>query len=310
MPEMQSFWTISVVVPVFNGESSVAATIEHLLNQSLPALEIILVNDGSTDDTAGILKSFGGRIKVVTKENGGPASARNAGVLAASGSLIAFTDSDCLPEVDWLKELVKGFDSPLIGGVGGTVSGITSGVISEYIDLYCGLCPGRGSDGQILRLVTANAAFRRDALLTSGMFDERFRRPGGEDTELSVRLRNLGHQLLFVEKALVRHRHKATLREYLCAIANHGEGQYIIEQLWPHEANKSDQIKRIARNRIGFGSMLKFYRSYRTRHNRNRALIFAFLDHCQFLARSWGYFRGQRSIPASLSNLSMKGFLG
>ncbi|MEK6279313.1 MAG: glycosyltransferase [Acidobacteriota bacterium] len=290
---------ISVVVPVYNGGQTVSATIEHLLWQSLAPMEIIVVNDGSTDDTAAILKRFGNRIKVLTKDNGGPASARNEGARAASGSLIAFTDCDCFPDVDWLKELVKGFGSPGIVGTGGIVCGASNGVIGEYIDLYSGLNPGCGSDGKVLHLVTANAAFRRDELLKANLFDERFRRAGGEDTELSVRLRSFGYELAFVDKAVVRHRHKKTIPGYLKAIANHGEGQYIIEQLWPNEADKTDRVKQVARCAAGLGTMTKFYRSYRTMHDRKRALLFSFLDHCQYLARFWGYHRGRRSSAMS-----------
>lgn len=298
MPELPS-WTISVVIPVYNGGKSVGATIECLLRQTRPALEVIVVNDGSTDNTPNILKGFGNSIKVITKNNGGPASARNVGIREASGSIIAFTDSDCFPDINWLNNLVKGFDSPRIAGVGGTVCRAFDSALGEYIDLYSGLNPGRDRHGEIVRLVTANAGFRRDVLIEANLFDERFRRPGGEDTELSVRLRNLGYELAFVDTALVRHYHKASIGRYLRAIANHGEGQYITGQLWPREADKTDRPKQVVRSGIGLRTMSKFYLSYRTKHDRKRALLFSFLDHCQYLARIWGQHRGRRNATMS-----------
>ena len=204
MPE-QTEWAISVVVPVYNGGETISATIDHLLHQSLPPIEIIVVDDGSTDHTANILKRFDGRIKVLSKNNGGPASARNEGVRMASGSLIAFTDSDCFPDQDWLQNLVKGFHSLDIVGVGGTVLTAVTGLIAEYIDLHGWMNPSYSSDGSVRSLVTANACFRRDALLQANLFDERFRKPGGEDTELSARLRSMGYKFGFVETAVVRH---------------------------------------------------------------------------------------------------------
>ncbi len=291
----QTECSVSVIVPVYNGGETIRATIEHLIRQSLPPDEIIVVNDGSSDQTANILQSFGSRIKVLTKDNGGPACARNAGVRVAKGSLIAFTDSDCFPNEDWLENLVQGFRCDEIVGVGGTVRGAAAGLIAEYIDLHLSMNPAHSSDGSIFRLVTANACFRRDVLVQANLFDERFRKPGGEDTELSVRLVSMNYRLAFEETAVVRHCHKKTIREYLKTIANHGEGQYVLDTLWPQQVSKANHRKRIVRSTAGMGSLFRFYQSYRQRHSRRRALLFSLLDHLQYLARSWGYRRGRRN---------------
>lgn len=298
MPE-QTEWTISVVVPVYNGGKTIRATIEHLLCQSLPPDEIIVVDDGSTDETANILKSFGNRIKVLSKTNGGPASARNAGVRSSIGTLIAFTDSDCIPDENWLQEMVKGFHSLSIGGVGGMVRGSSDGLIGEYIDLHGWMNPHCASDGSVLYLVTANACFTSDVLFRASLFDERFRKAGGEDTELSVRLRNFGYEFAFVESAIVRHRHKRTIRDYLKTIANHGEGQFILERLWPQQIWKANHGKAIVRSGAGVSTMFRFYLSYRQQHDRRRAFLFSLLDHCQYIARIWGYHRGKRNVSSS-----------
>ncbi|MEP6911280.1 MAG: glycosyltransferase [bacterium] len=295
MPE-QTEWAISVVVPVYNGGETISATIDHLLHQSLPPIEIIVVDDGSTDETANILKRYDGRIKVLSKNNGGPASARNEGVRIASGSLIAFTDSDCFPDQDWLQNLVMGFQSPDIVGVGGTVLTAVTGFIAEYIDLHGWMNPSYSSDGSVLCLVTANTCFRRDALLQANLFDERFRKPGGEDTELSFRLRAMGHKFVFVETAVVRHRHKTTFRDHLKTIANHGEGQFLNEKLWPQQIGEASQCKKIVRSAAGLGTMFRFYRSYRQQHDRRRSFFFSLLDHCQYVARFWGYRRGKQNL--------------
>ena len=72
-------WKVSVVVPVYNGGLTIRATVERLLAQTLRPHQIIVVDDGSTDHTAEVLGEFGGRITVLRKSNGGPASARNLG---------------------------------------------------------------------------------------------------------------------------------------------------------------------------------------------------------------------------------------
>lgn len=86
----------SVVIPVFNGAATLARAIESVLNQHFPAHEIIVVDDGSTDDTARIAAAFGGRIRYLRQENCGVSVARNAGAEAASGDWLAFLDAD-----DW-----------------------------------------------------------------------------------------------------------------------------------------------------------------------------------------------------------------
>src|SRR5262245_48532911 len=109
---------ISVVVPVYNGAKTILKTIECLLNQSLRPRDIIIVDDGSTDETERLLCGMGDEITCLRKENGGPASARNLGVRAAKTDFVAFTDSDCLPDRNWLLNLYRGFNGPKIGGVG------------------------------------------------------------------------------------------------------------------------------------------------------------------------------------------------
>ncbi len=91
---------VSIVIPAYNCASTVAATIESCLQQTYKNAEIIVVNDGSTDNTATVLQSFGSKIQVINKCNGGLASARNAGVRVAVGEFIAWMDSDDLMAPD------------------------------------------------------------------------------------------------------------------------------------------------------------------------------------------------------------------
>lgn len=93
MPEPIRF---SVIIPAYNAEQSIVASVQSCLNQTRPAFEIIVVDDGSSDETVELLKDrFGNRIRLLESEkNQGPSVARNRGVLAASGTHIAFQDAD------------------------------------------------------------------------------------------------------------------------------------------------------------------------------------------------------------------------
>lgn len=93
---MKSLPLVSVIIPCYNGASFLPAALNSLRKQNYPALEIIVVNDGSTDTTATVAKSFGDKIIYLEQENLGPAIAKNAGLAIASGSLISFLDVDDL----------------------------------------------------------------------------------------------------------------------------------------------------------------------------------------------------------------------
>jgi glycosyltransferase involved in cell wall biosynthesis len=88
--------SISVIIPCYNRATLVGATITNMLNQSLSPLEIIVVDDGSTDNSAEVIAAFGGKVKLISQTNQGPGAARNAGLEAASGDYIQFMDSDDL----------------------------------------------------------------------------------------------------------------------------------------------------------------------------------------------------------------------
>lgn len=87
---------VAVIIPTYNRADAVCRAIESVLVQTYPRVEIIVVDDGSTDDTRSRLRQFGGKIRVIWKQNSGPAAARNTGVRESTGEVIAFLDSDDL----------------------------------------------------------------------------------------------------------------------------------------------------------------------------------------------------------------------
>lgn len=90
----EDLFEISVVIPVFNGEKFIARAIDSVLAQTHPAREIIVVDDGSTDNTAEIVKSFGGTVKYLLQKNSGPGAARNLGIRTANSVWVTFLDAD------------------------------------------------------------------------------------------------------------------------------------------------------------------------------------------------------------------------
>ena len=102
---------ISVVVPFYNSERYIARCIEALLNQDYPEerYEIIFINNNSGDSSASIARRFP-RIKLIDEQKRGSYAARNRGMAEAKGEIIAFTDSDCIPAADWLREIESAID--------------------------------------------------------------------------------------------------------------------------------------------------------------------------------------------------------
>lgn len=93
---MSDFGLISVIVPVYNGEAFIAQAIESILAQEYEPLEIIVVDDGSTDQTAAVVQQFGARVQYHAQANSGSSAARNCGVGLAQGAWLAFLDADDL----------------------------------------------------------------------------------------------------------------------------------------------------------------------------------------------------------------------
>jgi glycosyltransferase involved in cell wall biosynthesis len=223
---------ISVIIAVKNGEKTIGKCIMSLLALSYPAVEIIVINDGSTDATERILREFADRITVITTAGEGPSAARNRGIVAANGAYIAFTDGDCIVEPQWLSELFKGFSSEEIAGVGGdqqspdddTVFGKElnvfmkkTGFIGDYV---------RDAGNGIIEVEhnpTCNVLYRTDVLRATGGFLEKLW--PGEDVEIDYRLRQKGFRLAFNPRAIVRHYRPETLQSYARMMKRYGAAQ-------------------------------------------------------------------------------------
>ena len=107
---MDNSFFVSVIMPVLNGERFIGNAIQSILDQSHRHLEIIVVDDGSTDDTQRIVQSFGDDVQCLSQENQGPAKARNTGLKAATGNVIGFLDADDLWPANRLQKMLKRFE--------------------------------------------------------------------------------------------------------------------------------------------------------------------------------------------------------
>jgi len=166
---------VSVVVPCYNQARFLGECIESLLTQTHPRVEIVVVDDGSTDDSAEVAQSFGDRIVFLAQPNSGPASARTAGVLAAGGDVLAWCDGDDRLRPDCIErrlELLLGDES--VGLVSGNVAFIDER--GEKLDIPPEPHPGPvrvGFYGAVSRCwgATCGTVIRRSALEECGLMD-------------------------------------------------------------------------------------------------------------------------------------------
>jgi glycosyltransferase involved in cell wall biosynthesis len=172
---------VSCVVPVYNGEAFIADALESILAQTHRRLEVIVVDDGSTDGTAGILAEFGSRVSAIRQPNQGPAAARNLGIARASGTFIAFLDADDLWYSDKLtRQLARFRERPELVACFAAyrnVSGVESADGDPMLD---------PAAWPVTPFSPCTLLARREVFELVGTFDPTLRR--GEDTEWMMRM--------------------------------------------------------------------------------------------------------------------------
>jgi GT2 family glycosyltransferase len=204
---------VSVVIPVFNRFDRLAICLEALRAQRTDrSFEVIVVDDGSTEDSNALRRHFERLLPLhwlTMPRNGGPAKARNAGIKAARGTVVCFTDSDCKPEPQWLEALAAPFANPAVRGCKGVYRTAQTDRWArlaqiEFEERYNCL---RACD-DIDFIDTYSGAFRRCDLEAVGGFDESFPGADNEDVDLSFRIKAMGGRFLFLPKAVVWHQHR------------------------------------------------------------------------------------------------------
>lgn len=213
---------ISIVIPTYNAAQTLIECVQACLNQDYPRdkLEIIIVDDGSTDDTQEIIKKY--PVMYIYQSNSGPAKARNTGWRSAKGEVIFFTDSDCIPDKEWISRVIRKFISNDIGAVAGSYeiankkSLLAQCIHEEIIERHL-----RMSE-QICAFGSYNVAIRRKVLEEVGGFNEEYRYASGEDNDLSYRILKAGYKIYFAKDALVAHYHPEKLYKYLKGQYRHG----------------------------------------------------------------------------------------
>ena len=230
---------LTVVIPVYNGENFLRETLESVLAQSSPAVEIIVVNDGSTDHTLSVATEFGERIRVLDRENAGVSASRNAGISAASTEWVALMDHDDLWEKEHLANLADAIarrpDADVCySGGRELIPDPVTGVFHSAAEVM-----PFPTEAELPRMLMERCAFipsatavRRSAVLAAGGFDSRY--VNLQDWELWLRLFHRGARFIHTPEPTLLYRiHPASRTHKALQTLKHSVG-VVEEHVLPH----------------------------------------------------------------------------
>lgn len=225
---------VSVVVACYNGARTLKACLESLTQLRYPDYEVILVDDGSTDDTPSITKAFPKIRYLHHVVNLGLSAARNTGIAASTGEIVAFTDADCRADEDWLYYLMGDLINSHFAGIGGhnLLPPEDSCVAAAVMMSPGGPAPVLLSDHLAEHIPGCNMAFYRWVLEELGEFDPLFKR-AGDDVDICWRLQQLGHEIGFSPAGFVWHYRRSTITEYLKQQRGYGEAEALLVRKHP-----------------------------------------------------------------------------
>jgi O-antigen biosynthesis protein len=233
---------ISVVLCSYNGQRYIEESLSALGRLNYPDYEVIVVDDGSTDATAEIAARH--PVRLIRTENRGLSSARNTGLSAATGEIVAYIDDDAYPDPDWLMRLAMAFREGEYAGVGGPN-------IAPPGESFIAQCVAHAPGGPIHVLLSdreaehipgCNMAFRKAQLEQIGGFDPQFR-VAGDDVDVCWRVQAQGWKLGFCPSATVFHHRRTTMRAYWKQQVGYGKAEAILERKWPDKYNTAGYLR-------------------------------------------------------------------
>jgi GT2 family glycosyltransferase len=237
-PALGDWPRISVVVCTYNGARTLAECLESLKRLQYPDYEVIVVDDGSTDATTQIARASG--FRVVDEGRQGLSGARNSGMRAATGEIIAYIDDDAHADPHWLSHLATTFRHTRHVALGGpNLPPPGDGPIAACVSNS----PGNPvhvllTDDEAEHVPGCNLAVRRANLLAIGGFDPRFDR-AGDDVDVCWRLRDRGWTLGYSPAAVVWHHRRGSIRAFWRQQFHYGAAEAQLEAKFPERYNSA-----------------------------------------------------------------------
>lgn len=219
---------VSIVVCSYNGARTLRDCLLSLRGLNYPNYEVVFVDDGSKDKTQEIMKDFP-EVRNIVQVNKGLSVARNVGINASRGEVVAFTDSDCMADRDWLYFLVRALLSADFAAVGGPN---ISPPATDWVHATVGVAPGSPSHVLLTDTIAehvpgCNMAYHKWALEEIGGFDPEYRK-AGDDVDVCWRLMQRGYVIGFSPAAVVWHYRRFEVRTYFSQQTGYGEAEAML----------------------------------------------------------------------------------
>jgi O-antigen biosynthesis protein len=246
-PPLRRYPRVSVVVCAYNAERTIDACLASLEVLDYPDYEVIVVNDGSRDRTLEIAETYP-FCRIISQPNKGLSAARNVGAEAATGEIVAYTDSDCVADPDWLGYLVAKMEAGGLAACGGPNFPPPE---DNLVPAAVAVAPGGPthvllSDEVAEHIAGCNMAFRRDILLGLGGFDPIYR-AAGDDVDICWRFQDSGHVIGFSPAAMVWHFRRNTVKAYCQQQRGYGKAEALVYSKHPFRFNLFGQAKWLGR---------------------------------------------------------------
>jgi GT2 family glycosyltransferase len=234
--------TFSVIVCTRNGRSRIAACLSAI--ERTKPFETLVVDDGSTDDTADFVATHFPRVRLIRLLPSGLSAARNTGAAAARGEIFAFTDDDCEPDDEWISRLARIFQNGNYAAAGGPNLPPPP---RNWEEAVVAAAPGAPShvmldDEEAEHLPGCNLAVTRRAFQEIGGFDPQFH-TAGDDVDFCWRLRDAGFRLGFAPGAFVWHWRRPSIRAFLAQQLGYGCAERLLMAKFPSRFSKHGGAK-------------------------------------------------------------------
>ena len=239
--------SVTVIVPTRDREAAIAECLASVFAQNYPAgyVEVIVIDDGSRDDTQKVIREFPCKL-LINRESKGQSYCRNLGAAQAKGEVLAFLDDDCVAGSSWLQDLMPYLQWEKAGAVGGYVDGYADRSMLDRYEKECSLLNlGKyiqvgASDTSMFYVPTCNLLVRKSAFVATGGIRETLH--VGEDVDFCWRIRDAGWRALYVPSGTVRHKHRNRFGSMLRRRADYGASEAVLSALHP-KRRKSMQVR-------------------------------------------------------------------
>lgn len=270
---------ISIIIPTYNRKNDLKRCLESIFAQNYPknAFEVIVVDDGSSDETENLLKEFTKQylnLRYFRQKNKGPAAARNLGVDKSVGEIIGFIDDDCAIDGEWIRLMVESHrlddQAAVVGGLTLVANEKTTVLVSQFLS-NCSIESDISGARQVIFFPTCNVSFKRK-VLTDHKFDEKFPLPGGEDLEFFWRLFNEGYKLVWNKKIIVIHFRCHSTINFIRQAFIYGRGNLLVQYI--HKNHPLLKEIKVANPILFiFGTLINFIKIFRFAGLLGRRLI-------------------------------------